>query len=372
MIRLDRIVLREVVLPLKEPWVTAFGELRARPLLLVEAHQDVHTGYGEASPLPHPYYTEETLQTAWHILEEFLVPLALSREWSSPGEFAAAARAVRRNGMAKAGLEGALWDLEARRAGLPLHRLLGGVRSEVPAGIALGFAPSIDTLVRRVGDALAAGYRRVKIKVKPGWDVEPVRALREAFGHFALMVDANGAYTLHDADRLRALDDFGLLMIEQPFGPDDLVDHAALQARLSTKLCLDESLTSLHMLEQALQLGSCRAVCLKAGRVGGVAEALKAHALCLERGVDLWCGGMLESGVGRAHNLALASLPGFTLPGDLSPSDRYWEEDLVSPPVRMTPDGAIPLPEAPGIGFEIDREAVDRFTVRARRFERPA
>ncbi len=370
MLRLARIVLREVALPLKEPWVTTFGELRARPLLLVEAFQDGLAGYGEASPLPHPYYTEETVQTAWHILEEFLIPLALSREWECPRAFAASAQVVRRNGMAKAGIEGALWDLEAKLAALPLHRLLNGVRPEVPAGIALGFAPSIDALVRRVGEALNAGYRRVKIKVKPGWDVEPVRALREAFGDFPLMVDANGAYTLHDAERLRALDAFGLLMIEQPLGPDDLVEHAALQARLSTKLCLDESLTSLHMVEQALQLGSCRAVCLKPGRVGGLTEALAIHDLCLERGVDLWCGGMLESGVGRAHNLALASLPGFTVPGDISPSDRYWDRDVVWPPVRMTPAGAIALPQAPGIGVELDAEAVEHFTVRARIFER--
>lgn len=371
MIRLDRIVMREIVIPLKEPWVTAFGTLTARPVILLEARQGDLAGLGEACPLPHPYYTEETTQTAWHILEEFLIPLALSRAWSGPEEFAAAARVVRRNGMAKAGLEGALWDLAAKRKGLPLHRLLGSVRLEVPAGIAVGFAPSIDALVRHVGDALAAGYRRVKIKVKPGWDVEPVRALREAFGPFDLMIDANSAYTREDAARLEALDAFGLLMIEQPLDPDDLIGHAALQARLQTKICLDESLTSSLVVEQAIRLGSCRAVCLKVGRVGGLSEALAIHERCAREGVDLWCGGMLESGVGRAHNLALASLPGFTVPGDLSPSDRYWERDVVDPPLSMGAGGTLPLSGAPGIGVALDAEALTRYTLRERVFERP-
>lgn len=362
--------MREIAIPLQEPWVTAFGTLNARPLLLIEAHQGDLVGFGEASPLPHPYYTEETIQTAWHILEAFLIPLALGGAWQEPRDFAKAAGAIRRNTMAKAGLEGALWDLEAKLRARPLHRLLGGSRTAIPAGIAIGFAPSIDALVRQVGDALAAGYRRVKIKVKPGWDEEPVRELRKAFGDFGLMVDANGAYTLHDASRLQALDAYGLLMIEQPFGPDDLVEHATLQARLETKLCLDESLTSLHMVRQALELRSCRAVCLKIGRVGGLTEALAIHERCAEEGVALWCGGMLESGVGRAHNLALASLAGFTLPGDTSPSDRYWTRDIVDPPIRMAPDGTISLPESPGIGRRIDPEALEQYTLRQRRFHR--
>lgn len=365
---LDAVTLREIALPLKTPFVSGVGRIDVRRLIVVEARCQGVTGYGEASPLSDPFYTEETTETAWHVLESFLIPLVLGREWHSPADIAEALAPVRRHSMAKAGLEGAVWDLFARLQGISLAKALGGGAPSVPAGISIGIPTDLDALTARVEKALEAGYARIKIKIKPGWDVEPVRVLRERLGDFPLMVDANSAYTLADLDQLQRLDEFGLLMIEQPLAWDDILEHARLQAAIETPVCLDESITSLTAARHALELGSCRVINIKPGRVGGLCEAVRIHDLCHAHGVPVWCGGMLESGIGRAHNLALASLPGFTLPGDLSPSDRYWHREIVRPPISMLPSGHVAVPAGPGIGVEVDQEELDRRTVRSRSF----
>lgn len=365
---IKKIVLREVTMPLRTPFETAHGTTSQRRLIIIEVHAPPWIGYGEASPLEHPFYSEETVHTAWHILEDFLVPMVMESSWTKLRDIAEMIRPVRRNGMAKAGLESAFWDLAAKGADIPLADLLGQGKDRVPAGIALGIAPTVEALVSSVKDALNKGYQRVKIKIKPGWDIEPVEALREALGAFPLAVDANSSYRLDQSERLKSLDDFQLEYIEQPLNPDALIDHARLQDALATPLCLDESITSALSAQTALQLGAGRIVNLKSGRVGGLSECLTIHDLCQEKGTPLWIGGMLESGVGRAHNVALASLPGFTLPGDLSASDRYWRQDIIHPPVTMTQDGYIEVPKSPGIGFDVDVELLERLTVRRRIF----
>ena len=275
---------------------------------------------------------------------------------------------VRRHYMAKAGLEGAVWDLHARLNGLSLSKALGGEADSVPAGISIGIEGDLPALTSEVEQALSAGYGRIKIKIKPGWDLAPVRHLRERIGDFPLMVDANSAYTLADTERLRQLDEYDLLMIEQPLAWDDIVDHARLQAALQTPICLDESITSLAAARQALELGSCRVINIKPSRVGGLAEAVRIHDLCLSKSIPVWCGGMFESGIGRAHNLALSSLPGFSFPGDLSASDRYWQKDIIDPPITLTPDGRIRVPQGPGIGVTVDAAELERRTIRVRTF----
>jgi len=364
----DRIILREVALPLKEPFSTATGRVDIRRLIIVEAWCDGVAGYGEASPLSEPFYTEETTETAWHVLESFLVPRVLGRAWSSPAEVASWFAPIRRHYMAKAGLEAAAWDLYARLMGLSLSEALGGERRFVPSGIAIGVQDDLAALAAKVKRALEEGYRRIKIKIKPGWDLEPVRFLRDRFGDFPLMADANSAYSLADVEHLKRLDPFGLMMIEQPLAWDDIVDHARLQKELATPVCLDESITSADAARHALELGSCRVINIKPARVGGLCEAVRILHLCRERGVPAWCGGMLESGIGRAHMVALASLPGFDLPGDISASDRYWREEIVDPPFRLLPGGFIAVPQGDGIGVAIDHGALRRFTVRLREF----
>ena len=271
---------------------------------------------------------------------------------------------VRGHNMAKTGLEEALWDVEARQKGIPVAQLLGSTNPRIESGVSVGIQDTPDELLELVKGYLAQGYRRIKVKIKPGWDVEVVRALRQRWPEAPLMVDANSAYTLEDADHLAALDDFDLMMIEQPLAYDDIYQHSLLQRQLRTPLCLDESIhTPAHALA-ALELGSCRIINIKPGRVGGLAQARRIHDMCRERGVPVWCGGLLEVGVGRAHNVAIASLPGFTLPGDVSASDRYFERDVIEPPFCLNPDGTIDVPQGPGIGVEVDRAFLDEITVR--------
>lgn len=367
--KLDRIVLREVAMRLKEPFVTPLGAVKERRFVVVEAHCGGHVGYGEVTVLSAPIYNEETPTTAWHALADFLIPLVGELARHTPEEVARAMEPVRRHRMAKAGLEAAVWDVYARLQGRSLASLWGGVRDRVEAGVAVGLQPHIDGLVAAVGRCVEAGYRRVKVKIKPGWDEEPLRALREAFGdRILLMADANGAYTLDDADRLRRLDGLGLLMIEQPLAHDDIVDHARLQRLLETPICLDESIETPDDARKALELGSCRIICIKPGRVGGIIAARRIHDMCRDRGVPVWCGGMLESGIGRAHNIALASLPNFTIPGDLSPSSRYWARDVVSPEIAMDPDGTVPVPRGPGMGVAVREDLLEAWTVRRQAF----
>jgi O-succinylbenzoate synthase len=362
MIRPERISLHLVELPLVQPFVTSFGEERVRRVLLVSMTADGLIGWGECVAGAGPWYSAETVDTARHVIGEFALPLMRGRAFDHPRELAAVLAPIRGHPMAKAALEAALWDLHAQAAGKPLAQVLGAVRTEVPAGVSVGIHPNIPALVERVTAFVEQGYQRVKLKVKPGWDVEPVAAVRERFPDLPLSVDANAAYTLDDANHLRKLDRFDLLMVEQPLPYDDLVGHARLARTLSTPICLDESLSSPHRAWEALEMGACRIINVKQGRLGGLSAALAVHDLAQGRGVPLWCGGMLETGVGRALNVALAALPGFTLPHDISATDRYYHQDLAAPPFHLE-RGFIRVPQGTGLGVEVDLARLHRFTV---------
>jgi O-succinylbenzoate synthase len=361
-VRIERVELRSLSLPMSQGFETSFSRTTRKDFLLLALSADGVTGYGECVADENPYYLPETIGTVHHVLRDFLVPLALSRPFAHPRDLAEALAPVRGHEMAKATLEMAAWELESRRRGQPLHALLGGRGGVIAAGVSIGLQKDEAALVDAVAREVAAGYRRIKIKIKPGHDVRLVEAVRARFPDLPLMVDANNAYTLAERGVFEALDGYGLTMIEQPLAWDDLVDHASLQRGLRTPLCLDESIRSTAHARHALDLGSCRVINLKVGRVGGFAEALALHDLCVARGVPLWCGGMVESGIGRLANVHLQTLPGFTLPGDTSASARYFAEDLVDPPVTVAADGTIAVPEGPGIGHAIQWDRVERAT----------
>lgn len=361
--KIERIVLRQLRMELVNPFETSFGRTTGRNVLLVEAVSDGVSGWGEATAPEHPFYNEEWTDSAWLILRDYVAPALVGKQVraAEAGELTGHIRGHR---MARGGAEAALWDLEARLAGRPLYRHLGGERTEIACGVSIGIQESVAALLDRIETELAAGYHRVKIKIKPGWDVDVVRQVRRHFPEIKLMADANSAYTLADADYLRRLDDYYLMMIEQPLAHDDIIDHVALQARLATPICLDESIRSAHHAEQAIRLGACRILNIKLGRVGGFAEARRIHDVAQEAGVPVWCGGMLEAGVGRAHNIALSTLPNFVLPGDVTASRRYWARDIIEPPVEVTPRGTILVRDEPGFGYALDRDYIDAITVR--------
>lgn len=366
--RMRRVVVREIAMPLKTPFVTAQGTEYVRRLLIIEASANDLTGYGEVSVLSAPYYTEETPETARSILASFLIPIALATEWRDPRELAQAFTRVRRHHMAKAGLEAAAWDLYAQTKGLSLAQALGGTRPHIEAGAVVEMASDTDSLLATVEQRIKEGYRRIKLKIEPGSDFEPLQAVREAFPDVALAADANGSYNVRQIDDLKRLDTLGLTMLEQPFAPPDLVDHARLQAEMKTALCLDESIEGLHDAYQAITLGSCRIFNIKPARVGGTSAAIAIHDLAQAHGLPVWCGGMLESGIGRAHCLAVAALPGFKLPADLSGSARYWHEDIIEPEV-VAEDGLISVPQGVGLGYRVRRDLLERFTVWSETFE---
>jgi len=351
-VRLEAVELFAVGLPLVRPFETSFGRLETREFLLVRVQADGLGGWGECVAEADPFYSAETTTTAWHVLSRYLIPAALSAPVAAPGDLHDRWRVVRGHRMAKAALEMAVWDLAARTAGRPLCEMLGGRLHPVAAGVSVGIQPSIEHLLDRVAEELAAGYQRLKIKIKPGWDLMPVEAVRRRFGPVPLMVDANAAYAESDAATLAALDPFGLTMIEQPLDYDDLVRHARLQAAIKTAICLDESIASPAAAVDALDLGACRVINIKPGRLGGLAPSRAVHDLARARGVPVWHGGMLESGIGRAHNLHLSTLPGFTLPGDVAASRRYFDPDLIDPPIDVGADGTIEPPAGGGIGVE--------------------
>ena len=363
--RIERAELRHVELPLVFPFETSFGREDTKACVLVRLYAGGLEGWGEAPAAGAPLYNEETVGTAWHVLEEFILPLLLRQELSHPREFPPLVRHLRRHHMAKAGVEAALWDLYCQAQGISLARALGGNRDQVDVGVSLGIEAEIGALLGRIGEFLNRGYRRIKVKIKPGWDVAVVRAIRRTFGTVRLQVDANSAYTPAHTPVLRELDDFDLLLIEQPLGEDDIVDHAALQAQLRTPICLDESIVTPDDARKALDLGSCRVINIKAARLGGLSAGLATHDLCRARGIPVWCGGLLETGIGRAANIALASLPNFLLPADLSASDRYFHQDIIDPPVTLNADGTITVPDRPGLGFTVNVERVRRCTVRS-------
>ncbi|GGE25702.1 o-succinylbenzoate synthase [Marinithermofilum abyssi] len=363
-VSIRKVTLYQIRMPLRAPFVTSLATVTDRELILAEVtDQDGMTGFGECVAFDTPWYTEETVKTAWHVMEDILIPLLLEESLAHPTEAAGRFALVRRHFMAKAALEGAVWDLFAKRAGVSLARYVGGTRERIASGVAIGAQPTLEAMVEQVGRRVAEGYRRIKVKIKPGADGEILSAIRQAYPEVPLMADANSSYTLQDIERLKEWDDLDLLMIEQPLAADDIIDHARLQQAIRTPVCLDESITSAEDVRKAVQLGSCRIINVKLGRVGGWTEALRIHEWCREHGVDLWCGGMLESGIARAHNIALASLPGFTLPGDISASARYWEKDVIHPEV-VVEEGMIRVPTEPGIGVDLDWEYLEHVMVR--------
>jgi O-succinylbenzoate synthase len=369
-VRIDRLELRLLSLPLVHPFETSVGRTDSRAFLLVTLESEGTSGYGECVADADPYYSPETTETAWHIIAQFLAPMVLGPSFDHPRDVFPAMKAVRGHNMAKAAVEMAAWDVYARQAGVPLCRVLGGVRAAIPAGVSVGIEDSHGRLADRIARELEAGYRRVKVKIKPGWDLAVVDMVRARFGDIPLMVDANGAYTLGDAAHLAHLDDYALMMIEQPLEYDDLRDHACLQQRLATSVCLDESIHSLRAGRDALDLGACRVINIKPGRLGGLRESIALHDLCQSRGIPVWHGGMLESGIGRAHNIHLSTLPGFTLPGDVAASRRYYDPDLIEPAFDLGADGTIAVPREPGIGVQVVGERVDRATLRVATFQR--
>lgn len=361
MLKLEEIFLHRMKMNLNDPFTTSFGSVQEKDFFIVEIiDQNGIKGYGESVAFSAPWYTEETTETAFHMMRDFLIPLLKKHTITHPSEVHNVFAPIRRNGMAKAAIESALWDLYAKQKGISLSEALGGTKETIDVGISLGIESSIDTLLENIAMYVNEGYKRVKIKIKPGLDVDLVHEVRKHFPDVPLMVDANSAYTLNDVAHLQKLDEFDLLMIEQPLGSDDIVEHATLQRQLKTPVCLDESIYSLTDVKTAIQLGSCKIINVKSGRVGGLEVARQIHDYAKKHDVALWCGGMLEAGVGRAHNIHLASLSNFTLPGDIGSSSRYFKKDIIDPEVVVY-DGTITVPNQPGIGFNIDWDVFNEF-----------
>ena len=361
-IRIDGVELRLVRLSLVEPFETSFGKIDSRLIFLVSLTAGGLRGWGEVVAAEKPLYSYETVGTAFHVIKDFLAPALLSDSLTSINDLAQRFSRFRGHNMAKAGLELAFMDLLAQLNSQSLSAQIGGGRKTIPVGVSLGIQPTITALLKRVDRYLGLGYQRIKLKIKPGWDLDVVDEVRRTHPNILLSVDANSAYTLSDVNHLRRLDDYDLLMIEQPLQNDDLIDHAKLQRLLQTSICLDESIVGQRQANAALDLESCRIINIKIGRVGGYSEALAIHDLCAGRNIPVWCGGMLESGIGRAHNIALASLAGFTLPGDISASARYFERDLISPEVTVAYDGTVAVPDAVGLGFAVDLPFIESRT----------
>jgi O-succinylbenzoate synthase len=361
--KIEQLTLYHLRMPLVAPFETSFGRETDRECILIEVRSEGLTGFGECVASREPGYNYETTGTAWHILKDFITPLILGQEIKTAQDFQKHVEGIRGHQLAKAGVEMAWWDLQGQREGKSLRELLGGSRDKVEVGVSVGIQPSVDALVKTVEKYLADGYRRIKIKIKPGRDVKETAIVRQRFPDIKLQVDANSAYTLETAESLKPLDEMSLLLIEQPLFEDDFWDHRKLQAGFKTPLCLDESIVSPRHARYALEMEACRIINIKPARLGGLSQALAVHDLCLGRNVPVWCGGMLETGVGRASNLALASLPGFVLPGDISASDRYYVQDITHERFALNADSTIDVPRAPGLGVKVDRTALKRFTL---------
>ncbi|HEX8738349.1 MAG TPA: o-succinylbenzoate synthase [Pyrinomonadaceae bacterium] len=363
--KIKSIELIEINLPLVHFFETSFGRTYERRIILTRVRDETGAeGWGEVTCGETPSYNEEWTDAAWVTLEKILAPMTLGKEVESASQIWNVMRSVRGNRMSKAAIETACWDLEAKKRGVPLWQHLGGVRREIACGVSIGIQDSIEQLFEKMQTELAAGYQRIKIKIAPHWDYEVIRRVRAKFGDILLMGDANSAYSLCDVDLFRRMDAFNLMMFEQPLAPDDMLDHAKLQREIRTPICLDESVKSPEDARKAIELGAGKIVNVKLGRVGGHAQAKLVEETCRRANIPVWCGGMLESGIGRAHNIAMSTLAGFTLPGDVSASKRYWHEDIIEPEVKVTENGTIIVPEAPGIGFEINRNRIDKLAVR--------
>ena len=366
---ISSVELREIRLPLIHFFETSFGRTTERRIVLVRVvDKDGVEGWGECTAGEGPFYSDEWTETAWAILEQFLAPMVLGEMVESAGQIFPLMKPVRGHRMAKAAIETACWDLEAKKARVPLWRHLGGVQAQIPCGVSIGIQNTPAVLLEKIEKELAAGYQRIKIKIKPGWDVNIIEQVRRRFPNIHLMADANSAYTLSDVALFKALDQFNLMMIEQPLAYDDIFDHAKLQDQVRTPICLDESIHSAQDARKAIKIGACKIINIKLGRVGGHSEARAVHDMCRDHGIPVWCGGMLESGIGRAHNVALSSLKNFSLPGDVSASKRYWGEDIIDPPVEVSGDGQIAQSGRAGIGYSVKEDLIERLTVRSQVF----
>jgi o-succinylbenzoate synthase len=366
--KIEAITVRELRMPLVHFFETSFGRTTERRILLVTVHCDGVEGWGECTAGEDPFYSEESLETAWYVIARYFAPAVLGRNLARAGDCVPLFARVRGHRMAKGAVENALWDAEAMQRQTPLWKLLGGSRQKIPCGVSIGIQDSIEQLLDKIATELAAGYRRIKVKVKPGWDIDVLRRIRARWPEILLSCDANSAYTLDDIGHLKKFEEFKLLMIEQPLWNDDIYFHAVLQRQLETAICLDESIHSARDAQAAAELGACRIVNVKVGRVGGFTSAVAVHDVCRAHAIPNWCGGMLESGIGRAHNIALSALENFSLPGDVSASKRYWTEDIIEPEVTVSADGLIHVPDAPGRGFALNAELIEKLTVRKETF----
>jgi len=366
--RIEKIELRHIKMELVSPFVTSMGTEYDEEHIIVRVDADGYTGWGESVAEGTPFYSYETVQTAWHILKDFLIPSVLGKNLSGVAEAILSYEKVRGHMMAKAGLEAALWDLFAKSKGISLSKMLGGTRTKVDVGVSIGIQSSESELIKKVEGYLEEGYKRIKIKIAPGFDMQFISALRREFPGLLLQVDANSAYTLNDINLFKKMDDYNLSLIEQPLGYEDIYDHSKLQREIKTPICLDESIHSLDDTRAAIELNSCKIINIKPGRVGGFTESKLIHDYCASKNIPVWHGGMLESGIGRAGNVALASLPNFILPGDISASKRYYKEDIVDPEFVVNKDGTMDVPVKPGIGVEINMKMLQKVTVRFEEF----
>jgi O-succinylbenzoate synthase len=363
--KIERITLRQLKMPLVHFFETSFSRTYSRDIIIVEVQSEGLSGWGEITAGENPFYNEEWTQSAWMIARDYVAPRIVGKDLASASAVDPLTRHIRGHNMARGGVEAAVWDLQARRNNNPLWKEIGGgAREEIPCGVSIGIQDTVSQLLEKIQTEVDAGYQRIKMKIKPGWDVDVIRQVRERFPKIRLMADANSAYTLADVAHLKALDEFYLMMVEQPLSHDDIIDHAQLQPKLDTPICLDECIRSAHHAEQAIRLGAGRIINIKLGRVGGFAESIRLHDVCRAAAVPVWCGGMLEAGIGRAHNIALATLPNFTLPGDVSASKRYWSRDIIQPEVEVTPNGTIRRRDEPGFGYALDHDFIDHVTTR--------
>jgi O-succinylbenzoate synthase len=362
--KIEGVTLREIHMPLVHFFETSFGRTYSRRILLVTVHSEGVDGWGESVVGEDPFYSSEWIDSAWPTMTQYLIPMLLGKNIGSARECSAVFAKVRAHRMAKAGLENALWDAEAAQKQQPVCKLLGGTRREIPSGVSIGIQDSIEQLLEKIQIELAAGYRRIKIKVKPGWDVNVLERIRSRWADITLSCDANSAYTLDQVEHLRKFDQFNLLMIEQPLWNDDIYYHARLQQELRTAICLDESIVSARSAAVAVETGACRIINVKVGRVGGFTEAIRVHDIAHAQKIPVWCGGMLETGIGRAHNIALSTLANFSLPGDVSASKRYWKEDIIDPEVEVSPQGMIAISDKAGTGYSVKTDLIEKLTVR--------
>jgi O-succinylbenzoate synthase len=362
--KIEAFTIREIQMPLVHFFETSFGRTTGRRILLVTAHCEGINGWAECVAGENPFYSPEWIETAWPTMIEYFVPALVGRSLAQARESVVHMNSVRGHRMAKAAVENALWDAEAKQKQQPLWKLLGGARREIACGVSIGIQDSIEQLLDKIAIEVAAGYRRIKVKVKPGWDVSVLERIRSRWPDILLSCDANSAYRLDQVEHLRKFDQFNLLMVEQPLWNDDIYFHGRLQKQLNTKICLDESIRNARDAEAAVDLGACGIINIKVGRVGGFTEAKSIHDVCQSRGIPVWCGGMLESGVGRMHNVALSTLPNFRLPGDVSASKRYWKEDIIDPEVEVSPEGMITVRDEPGTGYNVREDLIEKLTVR--------